>query len=264
MISKQHPDDSNRDNHRPATGGLTPSQQEALATLLVTIERSEGWAMVVGPAGSGKGELIDHLLSRLSGEVTPVIINARNTRGPMELFRLIAKTLGMHECHYKARFLIDLRAHIEACRRLDRKVLLLVKEAHLLSDDMLREIELLGNTDQFSPRVLNIFFFARPQILEVLEHMGSTNLKHHLRRFRRLEPRTPSEQPAGDRRTAARVHQDIDYSWGTRGHQAAQPAISYGVPRQPAAQNGGAGESKDILEKAFGSSLQPKTLPVLK
>ncbi len=264
MVSQQPPDNFNQIDSPSANGGLTPSQQEALATLVVTIERSEGWAMVVGPAGSGKGEIIEHLLPLLDQEVTPVIISARNTRTSMELFRLIAKTLGMPECNYKARFLIDLRAHIEACRRLGRKVLLLVKEAHLLSDDMLQEIELLGNTDQFSPRVLNIVFFARPQILEVLERMGSTNLKHHLRRFRRLEPRTPSEQPAGDRRVATRAHQNIDYSWGTSLKPAAQPAISHGSAHQPASQNGGAGGSEDILEKAFGPSLRPKTLPVLK
>ena len=197
-----------------ANANLTPSQREALATLIVTIERSEGWAMVVGPAGSGKGELLDCLLGDLPDNVAPVMISSQCIHSSLDLFRQIGQTLGMPECNYKGRFLIDFRDQIEQCRRKGGKILILVKEAHLLSEEMLRELELLGNTDQYSPRVLNIVFFARPQILQILEAMGATNLKHHLRRFRRLEPKLPGEPVSGERRHGRRVLKGIDYSWG--------------------------------------------------
>ncbi|MCB2226895.1 MAG: AAA family ATPase [Desulfarculaceae bacterium] len=241
---------------------LTPSQREALATLIVSAERSEGWAMVVGQAGSGKGELIDCLKAALGPQYLTVVVTAQKVHSPMDLCRELGPSLDIPECNYKARFLLDLRAQIETCHRDCRKILLLVKDAHLLSEEMLQELELLGNTDQFSPRVLNLFLFARPQILPVLERMGATNLKHNLRRFRRLEPKEPVPQAKGERRRRPRHLQGIDYSLGRGKLPPSKASISYDTPHEPAKAAGRA-ESKDLLEKAFGATLRPKTLPVL-
>ncbi|MCF8032546.1 MAG: AAA family ATPase [Desulfarculaceae bacterium] len=261
MASAKPPDNSDGVSRPWDDNDLTPSQREAMATLIVSAERSEGWAMVVGQAGSGKGELIDCLCGRLPDNYLTVVISAQKVHSPMDLCREVGPSLNIPECNYKARFLLDLRAAIETCHREGKKILLLVKDAHMLSEEMLQELELLGNTDQFSPRVLNVFVFARPQILPVLERMGATNLKHHLRRFRRLEPKYPTPEAEGERRSSPRQLQGIDYSLGGDRQPAAKAAISYDSPRAPEKQ--GPGSGKDILEKAFGPSLQPKTLPVL-
>jgi type II secretory pathway predicted ATPase ExeA len=242
----------------PAENSLSPSQKEALATLVVASERNEGWAMVVGPVGSGKRELIEVFLQHLGDNVVSVVISGKDCTSALDLCRQIARTLDLPECNYKARFLIDLRAHIETCRQQGRSILLLVKDAHLLGDELLREIELLGNNDQYSPRALNIFLFAQPQILETLERMGATNLKHHLRRFRRLEPKQASPPPAGERRGSSRAVSSIDYSWGT----AWGPAAPDGKPKGNGGHPSHLSED-ELLRQAFGPSLQPKTLPVL-
>lgn len=262
-MASSHPTDDMHDSTLNwADCDLTPSQREALATLIVAAERSEGWAMVVGQAGSGKGELIDCLRATLSSDYISVVVSAQKVHSPMDLCREIGPSLDIPECNYKARFLLDLRAKIEACHRDGQKILLLVKDAHLLSEEMLQELELLGNTDQFSPRVLNLFIFARPQILPVLERMGATNLKHNLRRFRRLEPKEPVPQAKGERRRQPRNLQGIDYSLGRGKLPPSGASISYDSPREPA-RAAGKGEGKDLLEKAFGSTLRPKTLPIL-
>ncbi|MBU2516552.1 MAG: ATP-binding protein [Proteobacteria bacterium] len=188
------------------------SHREALATLRYAIEQSEGWALVTGRAGAGKTELLARLQAGLGPEVQCVRISAENCPTPLELFRHISAALEMGvPCQYKARFMLDLRAHIEACRRQGRKILLLIDSAQKWGPEMLREVELLGNEDQFSPRVLNIFLFARPEFLQTLEGMGATNLKHHLRRFRRLAHPGDTPAPPAERRHQDRPANGIDY-----------------------------------------------------
>jgi len=188
------------------------SHREALATLLYSIEQSEGWALVVGRAGSGKTQLLDELKASLGQEVTCVHLSAEQCPTPMDLFRRISEALGMDgPCQYKARFLLDLRELIQQYRRQGRKVLILIDSAQNWGPEMLQEIDLLGNEDQFSPRVLNIFLLARPEFLRTLEAMGATNLKHNLRRFRRLASPCDVAPPIGERRGGPRHDEGIDY-----------------------------------------------------
>jgi len=188
------------------------SHREALATLLYSIKQSEGWALVVGRAGSGKTQLLDELKASLGPNVTCVHLSAEQCPTPMDLFRRISKALGMDgPCQYKARFLLDLREQIQQYRRQGRKILILIDSAQNWGPEMLQEIELLGNEDQFSPRVLNIFLLARPEFLNTLEAMGATNLKHNLRRFRRLVSPCDVAPPIGERRGGPRHDEGIDY-----------------------------------------------------
>lgn len=188
------------------------SRREALATLLYSIEQSEGWALVVGRAGSGKTGLLAELKAALGSQVTCVHLSAGQCPTPMDLFRHISEALGMAgPCQYKARFLLDLRELIQDYRRRGQKILILIDSAQYWGPEMLREIELLGNEDQFSPRVLNIFLLARPEFLRTLEAMGATNLKHNLRRFRRLASPSDVLPTAGDRRCGSRPNEGIDY-----------------------------------------------------
>lgn len=188
------------------------SHREALATLLYSIKQSEGWALVVGRAGSGKTQLLDELKASLGQDVTCVHLSAEQCPTPMDLFRHISEALGMDgPCQYKARFLLDLREQIQQYRRLGRKILILIDSAQNWGPEMLQEIELLGNEDQFSPRVLNIFLLARPEFLHTLEAMGATNLKHNLRRFRRLVSPCDVAPPIGERRGGPRQDEGIDY-----------------------------------------------------
>ena len=188
------------------------SHREALATLLYAIEQCEGWALVVGRAGSGKAQLMAKLKAALGPRVSCVHLSAGNCPTPLDLFRHISEALGMGgPCHYKARFLLDLREIIQEYRRRGQKILILIDSAQRWGPEMLREIELLGNEDQFSPRVLNIFLLARPEFLRTLEAMGATNLKHNLRRFRRLTSPGDALSPAGERRHGSRPDEGIDY-----------------------------------------------------
>ena len=188
------------------------SHREALATLLYSIEQSEGWALVVGRAGSGKTQLMAELRDTLGTDVTCVHLSAEDCLTPMDLFRRISEALGMGgPCQYKARFLLDLRELIQEYRRRGQKILILIDSAQHWGPDMLQEIELLGNEDQFSPRVLNMFLLARPEFLRTLEAMGATNLKHNLRRFRRLASPCDAAPSTGERRHGPRSKESIDY-----------------------------------------------------
>lgn len=188
------------------------SHREALATLLYSIAQSEGWALVVGRAGSGKTRLLEELKAALRPEVTCVHLNAGQCPTPLGLFGCISNALEMEgPCQYKARFLLDFRELIQHYRLQGRKILILVDRAEKWGPEMLREIELLGNEDQFSPRVLNIFLLARPEFLQTLEAMGATNLKHNLRRFRRLASPSDARPHLGERRNGPRAHRGIDY-----------------------------------------------------
>lgn len=166
---------------------LTQGHQEALATLVYAIEQQEGWALLLGGAGVGKTITAAALLRELGEAVAPTMISLAGLANPLELFNRLALELGLPGPYvHKARFLADFKQMIKSCHAEGRTILLLVDDAQLGLPELLLEIGLLGNADDFSPRVLNIFLLARPQLVYLLDRAGAWEFKQLFRRFSRL------------------------------------------------------------------------------
>ena len=160
---------------------LGDDHEEALATLIYAIEQQEGWALLLGAPGVGKTTLIIALLREVGERVLAgVITNPRLE--PLDFFNLVALELGMDgPFKTKGQFLLAMGELIKRCRQEGRALLLVVDEAQSLTAEMLEELRLLGNLDDGSPRVLNIFLVGQPELLYLLKR--SRGLMQRLRRY---------------------------------------------------------------------------------
>lgn len=162
---------------------LGDDHEEALATLIYAIEQQEGWALLLGAPGVGKTTLIIALLREVGERVLAgVITNPRLE--PLDFFNLMALELGMEgPFKTKGQFLLALGELIKRCRQEGRALLLVVDEAQSLTPEMLEELRLLGNLDDGSPRVLNIFLVGQPELLYLLKRSRARGLMQRLRRY---------------------------------------------------------------------------------
>ncbi|MFH1036314.1 MAG: AAA family ATPase [Pseudomonadota bacterium] len=170
---------------------LMEEHQEALSTLVYAIDQQEGWALVVGEPGVGKTTLIIALLRELGERVlSAVVTNPKLV--PLDFLNQLALELGLEgPFASKGPFLAALAQLINRCRREGKLILLVVDEAQDLSAEMLEELRLLGNLDNASPRVLNIFLVGQPEIIRVLKRAAARALMQRLHRSYALKPLTP-------------------------------------------------------------------------
>ena len=88
----------------------------------------------------------------------------------------------------KGQFLVALNDLLKQCRREGKVILVVVDEAHSLLPEMVEELRLLGNLDDSTPRVLNIFLVGQPELLKLIKQSGGTSLLQRLRRYYLLRP----------------------------------------------------------------------------
>ncbi|MBI4799018.1 MAG: AAA family ATPase [Desulfarculus sp.] len=167
---------------------LMEEHQEALATLVYAIDQQEGWALVVGEPGVGKTTLIIALLREMGDRVlSAVVTNPKLV--PLDFFNQLALELGLDgPFASKGPFLAALAQLLGRCRREGKLILVVVDEAQDLSAEMLEELRLLGNLDNSSPKVLNIFLVGQPEIVRVLKRSAARALLQRLHRSYALKP----------------------------------------------------------------------------
>jgi general secretion pathway protein A len=149
---------------------LGPDHQEVLAALLYFIETQKGLALVCGDAGTGKTMLLTSFLDRLPDTVQPIIIASPRV-SPQDLLHYVATALAIDPAGKNVLELMDaVKNALAEFRRRERQVVLIIDEAHLLSDEALEEIRLLSNLE--SPR---------EKLLQILL-VGQYDLSHKLNR----------------------------------------------------------------------------------
>jgi general secretion pathway protein A len=172
---------------------LCEDHREALATMVYAVEQQEGWALLLGEAGLGKTTLVMALLRELEDRVVPAVIT-NPLLEPLDFFNLVAQELHLDgPFQSKGQFLIALGRLISRCRQEGKVLLLVVDESHSLTPRLLEELRLLGNLDDGSPRVLNIFLVGQPRVLKLMKNAGAKGLMQRLRRHHLLKPLSAPE-----------------------------------------------------------------------
>ncbi len=159
---------------------LGEKYKEALSTLRYGIQENKGFLLLTGDAGTGKTALINALTKGLDSTVLWAVISDPK-RERLDFYNAIAKGFGINkEFTSKVQFLIQFSHFLHIANDEKKKVLLLIDECHLLSQEMLEELRLLSNIEKEDSKLINIFFVGRNEFQDLLIQPNNLAVRQRL------------------------------------------------------------------------------------
>jgi len=160
---------------------LSEDHQEVLAALLYFIETRKGFAIVCGDVGTGKTMLIKSLLDRLPDTIKPILISNPNVTS-LDLLFYLAKTLEIQTTG-EENFLEltdQIKEALLEAKGQDKHLVLIIDEAHLLSDQALEEIRLLSNIETPNQKLLQILLVGQYELSHKLDRPEMRHLRQRI------------------------------------------------------------------------------------
>jgi general secretion pathway protein A len=168
----------------------TKRHNEALAALYYGVRWHKGFVVVTGEVGTGKTLLLRCLLRLLRESKDVAYAYVFNGRlSPTEFLQYILSDFGLPASgKNKSELLLDLGQFLvsRGARRLT--TVLIVDEAHHLSEDILEEIRLLSNLETTDEKLLQIVLVGQPELDEKLDSLGLRQLKQRIALRAQLGP----------------------------------------------------------------------------
>lgn len=153
----------------PAFIWLGEKHKEALATLTYGVLDNKGFMLLTGDVGTGKTTLINTLIKGLSDDILYASVPDPRL-GLIDFLNYIANAFNIRKnFESKGKFLIYFSDFLARAYANKKKVLLLIDEAQLLTQDLLEEIRLLSNIQKDGQNLLNIFFVGQDEFNEILD-----------------------------------------------------------------------------------------------
>lgn len=152
----------------PAFIWLGEKHKEALATLKYSVIDNKGLMLLTGDVGTGKTTLINTLLESLGNDVHFASVPDPRLN-LIDFLNYIAQAFHIDGgFNSKGAFLLHFGWFLESVYKQKKKVLLIIDEAQLLTQDLLEEIRLLSNINRDGNHLLNIFFVGQNEFNEIL------------------------------------------------------------------------------------------------
>lgn len=168
----------------------TTKHNEALASLYYGVRRHKGFVVLTGEVGTGKTLLLRcllHLFKKNSDVAHAYVFNGLLT--PIEFLQYVVADFGLPASNKnKSELLLELFGHVIARNRKNLTTVLVVDEAHQLSNAVLEEIRLLTNLETAHSKLLQILLVGQPELDEKLDSMELRQLKQRIAFRSRLEP----------------------------------------------------------------------------
>lgn len=160
----------------------TRQHNEALAALYYGVRRHKGFVVVSGEVGTGKTLLLRCLLKSLeqSTDVAYAYVFHSLLSGT-EFLQYIATDFGLQATgKNKAELLFDLSQFIIARGAKGLTTVLVVDEAHHLTEEALEEIRLLTNLETADRKLLQIILLGQPELDAKLDSIQLRQLKQRI------------------------------------------------------------------------------------
>lgn len=155
---------------------------DALDAIIHSLEKGEPMVKVTGEVGTGKTLLCRKLIDALDakGVITLYILNPLlNTE---TLFRLIADELAVDHATTDTEYFLykNITNQLVEYYHAGKQVVLLIDEAHTLSDAALEALRLLTNLESESKKLIQIVFLGQPELDERLTQKKFRQLKQRI------------------------------------------------------------------------------------
>jgi type II secretory pathway predicted ATPase ExeA len=173
---------------------LGEKHKEALATLRYGILDNKGFLLLTGDVGTGKTTLINALIASLSNDVIYASVPDPSL-DKLDFFNYIAAAFGISgEFESKGKFLASFSRFLHKAYENKKKVLLIIDESQLMTQNLLEEIRLLSNivTKDSSP-LLNIFLVGQYEFNETIRRPENRAVAQRLTLNYYIEPLTIEE-----------------------------------------------------------------------
>lgn len=160
----------------------TRRHNEALAALYYGVRWHKGFIVVTGEVGTGKTLLLRCLLRllRASKDIAyAYLFNSRLT--PTEFLQYIVSDFGLPSSgKNKSELLFDLGQFLIARGSKKLTTVLIIDEAHHLSEEILEEVRLLSNLETTDEKLLQIVLVGQPELDEKLDSIDLRQLKQRI------------------------------------------------------------------------------------
>jgi general secretion pathway protein A len=158
---------------------FTPSYNEVLASLYYGLENAKGLVVLTGEVGTGKTTALRWILRRLDSSVLAAyVFNPRLSIE--EFYQHVTQMLGIKEWSNKSELLNILGKVLEERHRRGLRTVIIIDEAHELSDYVLEEIRLLLNFESDNAKHLQIVLTGQPELREKLNQKNLRQLKQRV------------------------------------------------------------------------------------
>lgn len=158
---------------------FTPSYNEVLASLYYGLENAKGLIVLTGEVGTGKTTALRWILRRLDSSVLAAyVFNPRLSID--EFYHHVTQMLGIKDWTNKAELLTVMGRVLEERHRRGLRTVLIIDEAHELSDYVLEEIRLLLNFESDNAKHLQIVLTGQPELREKLNQPNLRQLKQRV------------------------------------------------------------------------------------
>jgi general secretion pathway protein A len=144
---------------------LSPSHQEALATLAYGIEQGKGFVALIGEVGLGKTTLIREFLKQRSGAQEKIIYLFNSRYSFIELLRALTHELELNiEGDEPQVFLDSIYQVLIGEYAAGRQVILLMDEAQIMPEETLEGLRLISNLETPEEKLIQIALIGQPEL----------------------------------------------------------------------------------------------------
>lgn len=158
---------------------FTPGYNEVLASLYYGLENAKGLIVVTGEVGTGKTTALRWMLRRLDSSVLAAyMFNPRLS--VEEFYTQLTQMFGVKEWTNKAELLTMLGRMLEDRHRRGLRTVLVIDEAHDLSEYLLEEVRLLLNFESDNAKHLQIILTGQPELRDKLNLPSLRQLKQRV------------------------------------------------------------------------------------
>ncbi|MCP4338663.1 MAG: AAA family ATPase [Desulfobulbaceae bacterium] len=173
---------------------LGEKHKEALATLRYGILDNKGFLLLTGDVGTGKTTLINTLIGSLDNDVIYASVTDPSLE-KLDFFNYIGAAFDIGcEFNSKGKFLSSFSKFLNKAYVNNQKVLLIIDEAQLLTQELLEEIRLLSNivTKDSNP-LLNIFLVGQYEFNSLIRRPENRAIAQRITLNYYIEPLTAAE-----------------------------------------------------------------------
>ena len=172
---------------------LGKNHRKALTVLENGVFRNNNFILITGKAATGKTTLINAFLEHLGDKVVSAKITFPIPED-IEFLNLVANEFNINvKFSYNVDFLIHFRRFLNNCYSKNKKVLLIIDEAHRLDQGLLAQIQFLSNIEKHYTKGLKMIFVGQDEFINIISGEDNKDLRQRITINYRVEPLTRKE-----------------------------------------------------------------------